>query len=221
MKKVFAILLVLALVAGFVFADDVTGDGVAQIKVKAAIGELEPMFQLEATSGDIDAVKTDNGSNPTDYAYAVLNSVKATALSKSDTATASVLFTIYQISDAKMAKKGYTLAIDATNLILVDSASDLGLTETEYAALTDANKNFTVTQAAIVKNDNYSGANGTATITKESDSSVKVIYKGGLKADAGTGRAPMGTVTCTWTGNRQAFVGNYEATITLTITDAN
>lgn len=129
MKKVLAILVVLALVCGAVFADDLPNQGDKEthtVKIHTTVGLVNPMFQLEATSvtakaaDDTDVslaqvVDTNVASNPNakfedGVSHDVATAIEAGDISKDDIV---VTFDIKLLNAAKLVKS-FDIKLEAT-----------------------------------------------------------------------------------------------------------
>ena len=208
MKKLIAILMVLAIVAGFAFADDAS-TGNAQLTVITTINPPEPTFKLSTTQ-----VEDGLGGN----AGATKHVITADALL---TAPQEVTFTITQTKLSKSVK-AYTFTATATDLLLVRYKDPNGNTvnnvsPTEHPAAADAKK-FPINggNAGVATVETFATADLTvdqATVTGADSASYVITYTG-VTVDEDTN---VGTFTCQWAANADAVPGEYEATVILTV----
>ena len=203
MKKVIATLIIAIVLIGAVFATD---DAAIQVTVK--VNELVPTFKLitsgntnlkEGTSEGSDAVAASGSSTPGSITLA--DSVGAALADGTD---AAVKFNIVQVPNAEgkiKTTKTYSFEITAT---------DLKLNGTE----TDANKKFTVKTVSSITKITDAIDSRYATITPGTTASIQYTGKN-YHVDADVSFAEF---TVTWTGNDAAVAGDYQATVTLTMT---
>ena len=219
MKKLIAILMVLAIVTGFVFASDplgTTSNGSAAIEINATINPAYPLFQLRATgfgtnneassSEDFTNPVTDNVENNGANNPASITITADDMLTKS----AVVNFDIYQRNDARAMAK-YDLAVTATDLLLVQKADGTAVTSGQTAA-----QKFTVSPTTITVTPATGAAVANVTLSGATAGKLTAQYNGGPVAET-----TLGTFACTWAANASAEAGQYKATITLTVTATN
>ena len=177
MKKVFAILLVLAVVAGCVFADTTTTTELHQMKVYSIVNEILPTFQLEYNGSSV----TNAGKvNFTAQTTVPTNNTKETALnsnidigSETETNGLTVSFSALLVADSddnlaktkksfkltfsdgvfdEVKRKGSeTLGTLAPGKIEV-AAGSVGSTQTGITSITPTNTSLTEPYATVVFN---------------------------------------------------------------------
>lgn len=240
MKKLIAILTIMVVLAGVVFAAD---QGNTSLIVKANIAEVIPTFGLKATG--------DNVSSLTQAQYANANAETAAIEAQtgyatitdpsdllSESGTVSVSFAIMQISDASTTKTFY-LSVQATDLVWVKDT------------ILNTNKNggpgaisTATTFSSIASSEKFQVASGTAgvvvpTVAKGADAAtafdathhIKATANGttattldvqydGVKVSAygADNNKEIGTFSVTWNATPDAKPGDYEACVKLTVT---
>ncbi len=219
MKKVFAILLVLAVVAGFVFAEEAAANaaGKAVIDVKTTIGSEYPAFKLTAAS-----ISTASGTiSPADSKVAASNpSHGSVTVNTNDllTKNAVIGFEVYQIKTARGASN-YRLKVLGTDLVN-DDYKTLGTENTlddgeffkysvgTFGTETMAATSFVTVTAATSATENFSGYDGGYTVVYAAGSYLKATETAPVK---------LGSFAYTWTAKESAVKGDYSATVTLTV----
>ena len=218
MKKLIAILTIAIVLVGAVFA--ATSEGASAIRVTTHVNAIEPTFRLKA--GEI----TSDLAAAADQA--AVNAITAAALAGNTsyvidtdallTASQTVTFYVQQISRSKSTKT-YTFEATATDLVLykyLDTNGDEVLVSEEEHPATDAEKKFTVSSTTV--NTFANGALPAAKATYSGTASAKTVeYLG--NAQPASVESPVNVVsfTCTWGANNDAVTGDYQATVTLTI----
>lgn len=219
MKKVFAILLVLAVVAGFVFADAGTVDtSTKKLTVTSSVGIVYPQFKLTGVYSE-DTYTAKNTTTP-------LDETPITALSIADN-TIKIDCTIAQFggknkSDAS-AVNGYarykgTVTFDITVGNLVEQTPGEGNDAKEVAGhIIDTD----VVAAATYQGFNGTGSGSSATgnqnltnaikNTKVSDSQITAKYNGKVVDQN------IGTFSAIWYQDDSVPTGEYKADITVEI----
>ncbi len=205
MKKTVTILAILAIVLGFAFAET--------INISFEVTPIRPSFGIVATTitsggGDISGSSASASSAGTITIvtdYLVANDV-------------SIRITINQVTKSRYIGC-YALKLKATDLVL--KAND-----TEVLASPDADEKFTVSKTtdftatgAIEGSRTVTANSGTETFAG-TDGGFEVEYINGklINVSANQGaNMPLGTVEYTWAANPEAVLGNYAATVTLTV----
>ncbi len=213
MKKLIAILMVLAIVAGFAFADAPAANDSAKLTVNTEVKIQYPNYSLQAT----DWVAGGTGANASLGAAAVVATTPGTSTVRIGddellTTNTSVQFTITQTTLSRI-KGVYTLGVEATNLVITQVTKSDG---TKVAATDDekAANFFAVSSAPTITK----GASGTAPTNTSMDNttagSLAITYNGKKVAKDDV----IGTFNYTWTANENNAAGDYQATVTLKIT---
>ncbi|MCQ2411556.1 MAG: hypothetical protein MJ057_01245 [Sphaerochaetaceae bacterium] len=208
MKKIITILAVMLIVVCAAFADATEPNGDAKILVNAKIGNQYPAFQLQAV-GVADAKGSISGSAD----KALKGETKDAVTITEDALLGGNVTVNFAINQVKMSrtKVGYVLTVTATDLKMVNDASGAA-----YTGAIDANKKFEVSGNPTITK----GTAGEYTYT-EAANALTVRYNG-KKVDASTANAvQLGTFSCVWQQNADADAGDYQATVTLTITSAS
>ena len=226
MKKLIAILMVLAIVVGFAFADDpvkTDSNGTSVIDVRTTIGEQFPEYQLKAIS-----ITQDTGVITT--AVAVKDGAHGlVTIDTNDLLTADVEvgFEINQIANSRTSV-GYDLSIKATDLVFNVTTNNVATPKTNPAsdekfevslvtafATTDTDTDLlTITPitATATTEGNFAGTDGGFTVQYLDGKFVNVET-----ATEGTEKQ-IGTFTYKWAKNKTAKVGDYSATVTMVVT---
>ena len=221
MKKLIAILTVMIVLVGSVFA--VNQEGSAAINITATIDQELPTFQLNIKSDETategkPAVSVGDDAATTAFTSASVNSLKGGT-------DVEVHFEITQTHDARLgensAKHIYHFSVAATNLVLQnaqgtgDAATQNDNTRFEVVDGTpDINSlstNATTASDITVRKDTQHGETTITTATVEAGT---VTYKGGLVPTS----TVLGNFIVGWHGNAGAAPGTYKATVTLTVT---
>ena len=225
MKKLIAILMVLAIVAGFAFAADpikTDSNGTSVIDVRTTIGEQFPEYQLKAIS-----ITQDTGVITT--AVAVKDGAHGlVTINTNDLLTADVVvgFEINQIANSRTSV-GYDLSVKATDLVLNeinqtnntmapkanpadDEKFEVSLKTTFASTDTDAEL-LTITPTTTDEG-NFAGTDGGFTVQYLDGKFVNVET-----ATEGTVKQ-IGTFSYQWAKNKTAKVGDYSATVTMVVT---
>ena len=214
MKKLIAILTIAIVLVGAVFATSSN----SSITVTTHIGNIEPSFKLSTTQ-----VSTALGSNA-----AGAHEITEDALLASNQ---TVEFIITQINRSKSVKT-YTLTATAEDLVLYKyknaAGSDVLVSTTAHPA-TDAEKKFSIvggtsgTWTVDTFTSTTAGENPTPFIPTSkvtyggSSSGLTVTYKGNALVASEEAPVTVAKFTCEWAANNDAVTGDYQATVTLTI----
>ena len=219
MKKVFAILLVLALVAGFVFAADTE---MHELTVETIVTEKIPAFQLRFTGNTIDTTGTDHAVGTGTDTIETNDSGVAFANNAETYTDATVLYVGFDlgVSGDKTAtfyawlvqnsagyyaktKKPYTLKFsDGVFEGLKAHGSNLG-------DGTLAPKNILPAGLSTMP----SGI--TSTTASDADDTVRIVFNGASCPEAAT---QVASAEYTWEGQPTLDMGSYQANILLTVT---
>ena len=209
MKKFLACLLVFVFVVAGIFADAATSTGNASLVVTTHINAIEPTFRLAT-----DQVSDDLGGDGGTLANAHVITTDALL-----TADQTVTFLVNQISRSKSVKT-YTLSATATDLVLYKyknaANEDVLVSATPHPA-TDAEKKFVVDATTVNTFANGDLESAKATYGGTS-TSLTITYKGNAQPATELAPVTVARFTCTWGDNDDAVTGDYQATVTLTIT---
>ncbi len=212
MKKVFAILLVLAIVAGFAFATD--GSGKAAIKVETLVTVVEPTYKLTAGSESANV----DGSNPVNSdTYTIAQN---TLIAEGST---SVTFYVKQRTDCK-SYKTYSFSATAENLVMTKQYKADGVTLETYTGGEATPENHRAFKVNATDVNTFVDTNATEALkglklNTSTGSSYKIKYTGDLiKGDDTGDTAIVTSFVCTWTNDPAAVPGQYESNITLKVT---
>lgn len=200
MKKFLIAMLMMAVVVAGVFAVDN-----AALKLTVTVEEHVPTFNLAIAAAETkfnaasDLVET-NGAN-TKTAVTANGTTAGELLANGEALT--VTFGVQQnfVSYIKT-QHGYTFTAEATNLVLLDNDTP--------KATPAANEKFTAGAPTAVTGNAYIGA----TYGAWSDNTVTYT---GTKYIPDANAAEIATFSVTWAANADALVGDYEATVTLTV----
>ena len=225
MKKVFAILLVLALVAGFAFAADGTENHT--LTVYSVVGEKVPAFQLRynTVKTNEDAVKFTDGKTYDKYladatarSASNLDNAQATSFDISDITTNNGVhtaeFTVYLVKN----KDGYNAKSTAKYTLtfsdgVFDSVKRKGVTST----LAPTSISVAANTSAVEAEGN--SAVGITSITPAAANATSVatpvVFSG---TTVNSDELLLATATYTWTADQTIDMGTYFADIQLTIT---
>lgn len=223
MKKVFAILLVLALVAGFAFADDTENH---TLTVYSVVGEKVPAFQLRysGVKTNTNAVKFGKPSYAEYYADPLTRDAENTSPARnanfdiSDITTNQGVhaaeFTVYLVKNSEgynaKSNSTYTLTFSdgVFDAVKRNGASGGTLAPTDIAVVANAD---------AVEGDG--DAKGITSITpaahNASSVATPVVFSGTTVNDD---ERLLVTATYTWTADQTIDMGTYFADIQLTIT---
>ena len=216
MKKLIAILTIAIVLVGAVFAD-ATSTGASSLRITTTISPVEPTFKLATTQVHSDLAAAADAS--------AVNAITAAALAgeSSHVITTDALlddevevtFSVVQLTASKSVKT-YTLTATATDLVLYKYQNAAGawvLVSTTAHPATDAEKTFEVDATTV--NTFANGDLTSAQATYAGTTSSKTITYKGTDVEADT---EVATFTCTWGQNENAVPGQYQGTVTLTIT---
>ena len=198
MKKLIAILMVLAIVAGFVFAETHTLD------VTASVNAVEPAFQLGAADSGTaaaDGAVTDNSTPDVFDVSASYTGSFASAL-KLDQGGSFVVIPLL-VNNAR-SNKPYTLTFTGGTFTAV-SISGVAGQSIAPSSVTTAKNSATITGITSITPD-------------DANEKLRVVFSG-KTASASTG-APvyLGTVTFNYNARPNVDMGEYHANITMTVT---
>lgn len=227
MKKVLTILMVLALVAGFAFADTTPGtvnEGNHRLTVTSTVAEVVPQFKVTGTlsatndEGSDDAVVTD-----TQYAGAALESKLSIA---DKTIKVSCVIKQFQGVDATDNTQTFNYARYNKNITFTISASPLTQT-TELngkaaKTVTGHIENLEVVAAETYQGSDGTGSNGTANTNKQltnkitntettAETLVTSVYNGRVN------NQNIATFDAIWYADNTAPNGLYKADIIVAI----
>ena len=215
MKKLIAILMVLAIVAGFAFADAPAVNDKAQLTVNTEIKVQYPNYSLQATSWV--AGETGTGANASLGAAAAVAATPGTSTVRIGddvllTTDTTVQFTITQTTLSRI-KGVYTLGVSATPLEITKVTKPDG-SKADATADEKAANVFAVSAAPTIT----LGASGTAptntSMNNTTAGSLAITYNGKKVAQNDV----IGKFNYTWTADENNAAGDYQATVTLTIT---
>ena len=217
MKKLIAILTIAIVLVGAVFAADSTGS--ASLTVQTKINGGEPVFKLATDTVSVD-LATGGATGTTAH------TITADALLSADQ---TVTFLVVQTNKSRSTKT-YTLTATASDLVLyqypdpTDPTQNILCSTTAHPAA-ESYKKFTIqggtTVATLTGNDAqetpapYIPA-AKATYAGNGSASLSITYKGNAFGAANTD-STVARFTCTWDDNEDAVAGDYQATVTLTI----
>ena len=214
MKKLIAILTIAIVLVGAVFATDA-----ASIRVTTSINAVEPIYQLKTAQITEDLAVAAN--------QAAIDAITAAALAGNDshvittdallTANQSVTFSVYQTNISNSVKT-YTLSAVATDLLLYKyknaQGEDVLVSATPHPETAEHPENTTFAVAAanaVMNKGNLADAK--ATYEGNGTTALSITYKG----NAQPADVVVATFTCTWGANADAVTGDYQGTVTLTI----
>ncbi|MBR1583209.1 MAG: hypothetical protein IJ663_05650 [Spirochaetales bacterium] len=218
MKKVFAIIAILVVLVGAVFAD-APSTGTANLKVVTLIQVIEPIFKLTTAASDSGVlvgtpatVATMETPTTTDGAANDAYHVIAANTLSSTKGTTEVEFYVVQTNDCKTYKT-YTFTASAEDLVMVKAYDHSGsLVAYGGTPTTDNHRVFAVDHTTV---ETFDDADTQFSALKDdsSSSAYRITYTGDEVA-SGT----VASFTCTWTNDVDAVPGQYEANIRLTVT---
>ena len=198
MKKIIAVLTILAVLTGALFATSESHS----IKITVTIDNSEPTFTLKTTSGAAEVSTVANAA----AVEAALTSANKTALAGAS-GTASVGFAIQQTSNANSVST-YRLYVTVTDLVLTSNGSPLeNPTSTEK---------FTVVSAHPTISGGDTVTNITYPVPEVADEYYRVKYDGVVNLTNST-PITLGTFTASYNANANAKPGSYVSTVTLSI----
>ena len=228
MKKLIATLVIAIVLVGAVFADTTAPavDDNGQLTVKTEIKIQYPVYSLKATGWS-----TTTGTRGANASLGNASSVVASptaqdvVIGDNELVDHNVIveFTIYQTTLSRI-KGTYTLEVEATPLVIKKITKPDG-TKTVVANITDAEE-----KAAILANNVFSLATGSESpeisantvahtdMDVDTDGQIAITYDG-MKVGSNSTDTALATFECTWEKNEDAAAGDYEATVTLTITN--
>ena len=205
MKKLITILAILTVLVGAIFADPANHT----IKLTVTIAEDVPSYILKATAGATTASAAAGETVET-----ALTDANRTALLGAS-GTADVAFAVQQVTNSRTLA-GYTMTINASNLVLVSTTDgSIDRTFDQAVANATANEKFTVVSAApnITK-----GSETNIAYTGSGTSSLHVKYDGVQVVASAQSPVSIGTFTVQYNANASAKPGNYVASVKLTVT---
>jgi hypothetical protein len=233
MKKVFAIIAILVVLVGAVFAD-APATGYATLKVVTLVETFEPAFKLVTDTSDSGNLITASTTR------AVFNQAANAAALASDTidddayhviaknalveaaGTTTVNFEVIQSAPSK-SYKTYTLTATATDLIMVKAYNNSG-DLVSYSGATAADhrvfevvggSNGTATVSNFAQGTAISGAQYELEVAGDSSASAfKFTYGGGYVPE----NEQIATFSCSWTNDVEGVPGQYEADVILHVT---
>ena len=211
MKKLIAILMVLAIVAGFAFAANPPAkedaNGTAVINVTTTIDKQFPAYKLTATgittaAGNVDAGESAVATAPTAGTVSINTDEMLTK-------NATVSFAIVQTKLSR-AVVTYKIGVTATDLVMKKDAEGANYT----GSTTDGGHAFTLAEGSANPAITTGGiAHVTVSGTNAGTTSygVTAVYDGVKVAENQT----IGTFSCTWQKNEDAAPGTYQALVTV------
>ncbi|GEM_PF-3556126 len=229
MKKVFAILLVLSVVAGCVFAIDTESH---QLAVQTIIKEQLPAFQLRFTGKEVTAVsgKTNEytiGNTDITVATNDTSTTQGATFANDPNAATTPTYT-----DSTKLYVGFDLGIATTHTaafhaFLVKNTDGYAARTNKQFTLTFSDGTFTGLKAngsthadispdSIVTTATTSNLTSGGTVAPSSDKKALVVTFNG--ASAPNSAVDLGYATYTWTGDATLDMGAYTANIKMTIT---
>ena len=188
MKKALAILAVLVIVTGAVFADAPAGS-TALIRIKSTVEREDPTFVIKAFYGDQEVTGDADGED-----------LEVSDISQGDV---KVAFSIFQKTDAKN-RFGYTFKVTVTKFKSNDYTVDKDITVDNLTGdwyTVNVADGISAIEAPEIANNIFTGA----------------VTFNGKKAVLGSTTAKT-SFDVTWTGDREAPAGDYEADVEMTIT---
>ena len=198
MKKIIAVLTILAVLTGALFAASESHS----IKITVTIDNSEPTFTLKTTSGAAEVSTVADAA----AVEAALTSANKTALAGAS-GTASVGFAIQQTSNANSVST-YRLYVTVTDLVLTSNGSPLeNPTSTEK---------FTVVSAHPTISGGDTVTNITYPVPEVADEYYRVKYDGVVNLTNST-PITLGTFTASYNANANAKPGSYVSTVSLSI----
>ncbi len=213
MKKIIAILLVMAVVAGFVFADEPasTASETHKLRIQSTVGEKLPAFQLMYGSEyNANAAHTNEGkvvfTNGEEYPETgdptIANSSAVFDLSVGTSHAVDFVAILAKNAAGYSAKttKGFTLKFSGGVFSVKKSGGDA-----------------TVTPEIAVTKKNVSDV-GITSISDPSDNSVTVQFSGKTVTED---NLALATAKYTYTSDKDIDMGNYFADVLLTVTTTN
>ena len=242
MKKLIAILVVMIVLVGAVFADTANtaeaqrANGKAQIIVNATVTELIPQFQLAIKSdeADVSPIKADNVELGTVSNNAVsqgaVNAEQTTmaaasvnTLTGKDTTAANVTvsFVINQVAKANL-KANYSITVKASNLNLIEYSDKTAvpstgytLKPTEYFEVLDDTPEVTPANTTAIQVSDIDAIKFAGT----SANVLQLQYTGNVQVDANkTDKIlKLGSFDVTWKPNETAVAGEYQATVEIEV----
>ena len=214
MKKFLACLLVFVFVVAGIFADPVAANDKAQLKINAEVKIQYPVYSLQATAFGTYGTGTNAALGTADeMVHGALTPVSDVRIGD-DVLTehdATVTFTINQTTLSRI-KGTYTLSVEATDLVITQIVGTDGNKSAASADEKTANK-FTVSAAPTLSAETVAHT----TMNTSTAGQIAVTYDG-KKVGSNSSVTPLATFDYTWTHNEDAAAGDYEATVTLTIT---
>ena len=219
MKKLIAILVIAMVFVGAVFADAPAVNDAAQVKVNAEIKIQYPVYSLQATSWGENAsgagtnAAFGNASVATDPVTAEGFTAENMRIGDDvlNTSDVTVVFTIAQTTLSRI-KGAYTLSVAATDLVITKLTKPNG--SKVAAGEDDKTANyFEVSAAPAIAGETVAHTS----MTNPTNGQLTITYDG-MKVAKDT---PLATFAYTWTHHDDRAAGDYEATVTLTITNIN
>ena len=217
MRKLIAILAVVIVLVGTVFA----ADPQATLNIPATLTAQNPSFKMAITSASTVTgaaeVFSDSEVGATS-ANSALTDASIQAL-LADSGTVSIDISLSQVANARLTGTGaaYTLRVEVTDLILQSNGSDVSDNPAAYQKFTVVDDTPAITRASetlttLVNSNPVQVATLTA-----SNNTLTVSYQGFVAASTNN-PVPLGTFSATWNANKSASAGDYKATVKLFIT---
>ena len=222
MKKLIAILAIMLIIVGAVFADpDKTdSEGTSVIKVKTSIGEQFPEYQLKAISITANTGVINEAIAVKDVSDGLVTIDTNDLLS----ADVEVGFEVNQIVNSRTSV-AYDISITATDLVLLVTANNTTAPKANPAddekfsvslktsfATTDTDADLLTITPVTTKTGSFAGTDGGFTVQYLDGKFVNVeaATQGSVKQ--------IGTFAYEWAQNKTAKVGDYQATVTMVVT---
>ena len=229
MKKLIAILTIAIVLVGAVFADPTVAgsqaaNGDAKIVVKATIEEDFPAFALKVKSGaTIEGGAVDVSTTEVTTANSPIAVINDDSTLTTNNGSASVVFSIIQ-KDKSVTTAHYQFGVVVSNLVLVktvdgainrslDAAISAADTDTETFGVVAANPAI----AAVGASDTTFQVISVNEVTTNNTSALKIKYTGN-PFNVAAAETEIATFTAAWNANVNAKAGEYQATVTLSVT---
>lgn len=206
MKKLIAILAVMFVIVGAVFAEQnaATSTGNAEVKVVTTVSIVEPTFKLTTASAST------NLGNTRAVGEIDVHTIDVNTLIGQG--TTSVDFSVVQIADCK-SYKTYTFSATAEELVMTKEYDKDGeLVAYTGTATTTNHRAFALAHATVSFEDGDNDAKALKT-----NASTAAEYQIKYTGDKVAANTKIAGFTVTWTNDAEAVPGQYEAYITLTV----
>ena len=196
MKKILAILTVLILTAGIMFADPSQATGTAAIDITASVGELVPAFQL--------LYKT-NATNEAEMPFGTGSSYSLPAISTGlDISKEDVTAEFYAvIAQGARQNAEYFLKFEAGAFNTTSNKVSNPTVCTESTLVDSIDQQY---YGALAASD-------ISSVTGSNSQSAKIIFSGAIIAE----QVRLLKFVATWTKDTTIDVGTYSADVTMTV----